>query len=140
MLSGTGSRVWIAERRPKRNEIGNKNRDAALREVRTYEAEQMLKDIARRENLSHTTLGHIKHFLSGTFRYARRQGVLEKPNSMHDVEIPKARPAGDTYAYSLKEELKMLAILPEPAATVVATAAFTGARKGEIRGFHLGEL
>jgi integrase len=29
----------------------------------------------------------------------------------------------------------MLAILPEPAATVVAVAAFTGARKGEIRGF-----
>src|SRR5260370_40899950 len=28
----------------------------------------------------------------------------------------------------------MLAILPEPAATVVATAAFTGARKGELRG------
>ena len=48
---------------------------------------------------------------------------------MHDVEIPKARPAGDTDAYSLEEELQMLAILPEPTATVVATAAFTGARK-----------
>jgi len=54
---------------------------------------------------------------------------------MHDVEIPKARPAGDTYAYSLEEEAQMLTILPEPTATVVATAAFTGARKGEIRGF-----
>ena len=49
----------------------------------------MLKDIARRENLSRTTLGHIKHFLSGAFRYARRQGVLENANPMHDVEIPK---------------------------------------------------
>ena len=29
----------------------------------------------------------------------------------------------------------MLAILPEPGATTVAVAAFTGARKGEIRGF-----
>jgi integrase len=29
----------------------------------------------------------------------------------------------------------MLAILPEPAATIVAVAAFTGASKGEIRGF-----
>lgn len=111
------------------------NGDVALRDVRTYEAERMLKDIARRENLSRTTLGHIKHFLSGTFRFARRQGVLENPNPMHDVEIPKARPAGETYAYSLEEELQMLAILPEPAATIVAAAAFTGARKGEIRGF-----
>jgi hypothetical protein len=31
----------------------------------------------------------------------------------------------------------MLAILPEPAATVVAMATFTGARKGEIRGFQV---
>jgi len=95
----------------------------------------MLKDIARREDLRRTTLGPIKHFLSGAFRYARRQGVLENPNPIHDVEIPRARPAGDTYAYSLEEELQMLAILPEPVATVVAVAAFTGARKGEIRGF-----
>jgi len=111
------------------------NGTVALRDIRTLEGEQMLKDIARREDLNRTTLGHIKHFLSGVFRYARRQGVLQSPNPMHDVEIPKARPAGDTYAYSLEEETQMLAILPEPTATVVATAAFTGARKGEIRGF-----
>ena len=78
---------------------------------------------------------HIKHFLSGIFRYARRQGVLHSPNPMHDVEIPKGRPAGETHAYSLEEEALMLTLLPEPAATVVATAAFTGARKGELRGF-----
>ena len=29
----------------------------------------------------------------------------------------------------------MISILPQPAATVVATAAFTGMRRGEIRGF-----
>jgi integrase len=53
---------------------------------------------------------------------------------MHDVEIPKARPAGETCAYTLEEETQMLAVLPEPAATVVATAAITGTRKGELRG------
>jgi integrase len=90
--------------------------------------------IARREDLCRTTLGHIKHFLSGVFRYARRQGVLDTANPIHDVEIPKARPAGETQAYSLEEEVRMLGILPEPAATAVAVAAFTGARKGEIRG------
>ena len=87
----------------------------ALRDVRTLEGEQMMKAIARREDLCRTTLGHIKHFLSGVFRYARRQGVLDNPNPMHDVEIPKARPAGETRAYSLEEEAQMLAILPEPA-------------------------
>ena len=43
--------------------------------------------------------------------------------------------AGETYACSLEEEAQMLAILPKPAATVVAAAAFTGARRGEIGGF-----
>ena len=107
----------------------------ALRDFRTLDGQQMLRSIAAREDLSRPTLGHIKHFLSGVFRYARRQGVLNSPNPMHDVEIPKGRPAGETYAYSLEEEALMLTLLPEPAATVVATAAFTGARKGELRGF-----
>ena len=95
----------------------------------------MLSSIARQEDLCRSTLGHIKHFLSGVFRYARRQGVLDSPNPMREVEIPRARPAGETRAYTLEEEVRMLAILPEPAATIVAVAAFTGARKGEIRGF-----
>jgi len=110
------------------------NGDRALREYRTFECEQMLLSIARREDLCRTTLGHIKHFLGGVFRYARRQGVLDTANPMHDVEIPKARPAGETQAYSLEEEVRMLGFLPEPAASTVAVAAFTGARKGEIRG------
>jgi integrase len=106
----------------------------ALRDFRTLDGQRVLRSIADREDLSRPTLGHIKHFLSGVFRYARRQGVLNSPNPMHDVEIPKGRPAGETYAYSHEEEALMLTALPEPAATVVATAAFTGARKGEIRG------
>jgi len=111
------------------------NGDKALREYRTFECEQMLTSIARKHNLCRSTLGHIKHFLGGAFRYARRQGVLDSSNPMREVEIPRARPGSDTRAYSLEEEVRMLAILPEPAASVVAVAAFTGARKGEIRGF-----
>src|ERR1019366_6068383 len=42
----------------------------------------------------------------------------------------------DPYAYSLEEILQMLNVLPEPAATIVAAASFTGARKGELRGFR----
>jgi len=109
--------------------------DRAMREFRTFECEQMLMSIARQEDLCRSTLGHIKHFLSGVFRYARRQRVLDTPNPMHDVELPKACPSGETSAYTLEEGVQMLAVLPEPAATVIAVAAFTGARKGEIRGF-----
>ncbi len=110
------------------------NGERALREYRTFDCEQMLLSIARQEDLCRTSLGHIKHFLSGVFRYARRQGVLDTANPMHEVELPRARPGGETHAYSLEEEVQMLGILPEPAATAVAVAAFTGTRKGEIRG------
>ncbi len=35
---------------------------------------------------------------------------------------------------SLEEIAQMLKVLPEPASTIVAVAAFTGVRKGELRG------
>jgi integrase len=88
----------------------------------------------RRELGAQVTLAHIKAFLSGVFRYAKRLGVINSENPMRDVALPKGKPAGDTYAYSLEEITQMLNVLPEPAATVVATAAFTGVREGELRG------
>ncbi len=81
---------------------------------------------------SHVTKLREENFTTGS-QYARSQGVLDSPNPTRKVEIPRARPAGETHAYTLEEEVRMLAILPEPAATIVAVAAFTGARKGEIR-------
>ena len=54
---------------------------------------------------------------------------------MRDVVLPKGKPAGETHAYSLEEIARMLNVLPEPAATIIAVAAFTGVRKGELRGF-----
>ena len=106
----------------------------ALRDFRTIEGENLMRDIARTENLNRTSLAHIKSFLSGAFRYARRQGVLSSENPMRDVVIPKARAANETCAYSLEDILQMIVVVPEPAATVIAAAAFTGARRGEIRG------
>jgi integrase len=54
--------------------------------------------------------------------------------------LPQTRPAEETHAYSLEEILTMIDAVPEPAATMIATAAFTGARRGELRGMFLGEL
>lgn len=90
--------------------------------------------IAVEHKLTSTTLAHIKAFLSGIFRYAKRQGVIASENPMRDVVLPQGRPAGETHAYSLEEITRMLNVLPEPAATIVAVAAFTGVRKGELRG------
>ena len=107
----------------------------ALRDFRTVDGENLLRAISRTENLNRTSLAHLKSFLSGVFRYARRQGILNVgENPMRDVVVPKARPGNETHAYSLEDILKMLVVVPEPAATALATAAFTGARRGEIRG------
>jgi integrase len=106
----------------------------ALRDFRTVDGERLLEDIANEHALTCTTMAHIKAFLSGAFRYAKRQGVMNSENPMRDVVLPKAKPAGDTFAYSLEEIRQMLNVLTEPAVTVVATAAFTGVREGELRG------
>jgi integrase len=63
-----------------------------------------------------------------------------KTNPMRDVAIPKGQDSADTHAYSLEEVLAMLAVLPEPAKMVVATAAFTGLRRSELRGIRWEDL
>jgi integrase len=108
----------------------------ALRDFRTADVERILETIAQANDLTSTTLQHIKAFLSGVFRYAKRQGVIHSENPVRDTVLPKARPAEDTFAYSLEDITQMLHVLPEPAATIVAAASFTGARKGELRGFR----
>lgn len=105
-----------------------------LRDFRTAQGERILGEIVTKHDLTSTTLSHIKLFLSGVFRYAKRLGVLNTENPMQAVVLPKARAANDTYAYSLEEIMLMVRIVPEPAATLIFSAAFTGARKGELRG------
>jgi integrase len=77
---------------------------------------------------------HIKAFLSGVFRLALQQNFYDGSNPVRETSLPRARAAAETYAYSLDEVLRMIEALPEPAATMIATAAFTGARRGELRG------
>src|SRR5229473_3088867 len=106
-----------------------------LRGFRTVHGEQMLSQIAAQSQLDRSSLRHCKAFLSGAFKQAKRLGILDGINPVMDVSIPRVpEPEADTYAYSLEEIKSMLAVLPEPARTVVLTAAFTGLRKSELRG------
>jgi integrase len=107
---------------------------AWLREVKTCHVQTWLETIAREDDLSKTTLKHIKHFLSGVFVYAKQQDFFDRANPVTDVTLPTAPDGFEGYAYSLEEIRYMLSVLSEPAATVVATAAYTGLRLGELRG------
>lgn len=103
-----------------------------LRDFHTSTGEQLLADIAHSNDLSRTMLKHIKSVLSGVFKHARRLGVLHTANPMQDVSIPKAREGAETRFYTPKEITRMFFVLPEPASTIAALAAFTGMRRGEL--------
>jgi integrase len=106
-----------------------------LKDVQTFHVQRWLDDIAREQEISRTTLSHIKHFLSGVFRYASQQGFRNTSNPATLASIPLSAPkAKEREAYTLEEIGAMLRILPEPAATVVETAAWTGLRASELRG------
>jgi integrase len=112
-----------------------------LRGFRTVHGEQMLAQIAEQAKLGRSSLRHCKAFLSGCFKQAKRLGILDGLNPIQDTSIPKM-PEGelDTYAYTLGEIKAMLAVMPEPAWTVVLTDALTGLRKSEIRGLTWGSF
>ena len=107
-----------------------------LREFRTVHAETMLAQIAAQAGLGRSSLRHVKAFLTGSFKQAKRLGILDGLNPIQDVSIPRAPEPDETYAYNLHEVKAILGVLPQPAWTVVLTAALTGLRKGEIRGLE----
>jgi len=110
--------------------------DLWIRDVKTFHLQSVLKEMARTGRFNKHTMQHIKMFLSGAFVVAAQQGFFSGVNPATDTSIPKVREAKETYAYNLEEVLTMVAALPEPAATIVFTAAFTGGRRGELRGMR----
>ena len=69
------------------------------------------------------------------FTLAKQQGYYQSENPARDSAVnPRAAQPQETYAYDLEEIQTILAVLPEPAATAFAVAAFLGLRHGEIQG------
>lgn len=116
------------------NHLKSRMGKLTLRGFRTVHGEQMLAQIAAQAALGRSSLRHCKAFLSGAFKQAKRLGILDGMNPIQDVSIPRAPEPEDTHAYSLGEIKSMLALLDEPARTVVLTAAYSGLRKSELRG------
>jgi integrase len=104
-------------------------------------AAQGVMDSIHRQNpeMTRSSLVHLRNLLSLIFDDAERLGMLDKAqgNPVRLVKIPKRAPKGEpTYAYSLRELETILAVLPEPAATVCAVAGYAGLRRSEIRGLR----
>jgi len=88
--------------------------------------------------MKYSTLKHLKNLLSLIFDEAERLELLPNDvgNPIKLVRLPDAPDDDETYAYTLKEIETMLAVIPEPAATICAVAAFTGLRRAEMRGLR----
>ncbi len=122
--------IWAKHLRPR-------CADSWLKDVKTYHVQGWLDEIAKAEPLGRRTLQHIKCSLSAIFKLAKQQGFFEGENPVRDTAVaPEAKAPQQTYAYSLDEITAMLSVMPESAATIFATAAFTGLRRGEICGLR----
>lgn len=114
-----------------------------LCDFRTATGQQLLDRIRHEAELSSTSLKHIKWFLVAALNYAKQTDALQcDGNPMEYTTVPKAEETPETTAYSLNEINMMLDTLSdEPiASAVVATAAFTGLRRSELRGLRWEDL
>ncbi len=108
-------------------------------------AQDILNRIARENpHLSSQTMKHLKWFSVSVFNLAAQQGAFnpEAKNPFFEVAIPKTpqHRSEPTRFATLDQVLDMIDVLPEPAATVVALAAFSGLRKSEIQGLRWEDL
>jgi len=112
--------------------------DVFLCDVKTRDVQRLLDRIADEDKLAPNSLKHNKHFLSGVYKFAKKQNHVPRgfENPVTNADIPEAPEAQETYAYSLEEVKTMLMLLPEPSRTSVAVAALTGMRASEIRGLE----
>ncbi len=107
-----------------------------LRDARPVHFQRMMRDIS---DVGHTTLLHIKNFISGVFEFARRDGVLDTPNPVISVTVPGRRKKFDGAAYTLADVSDMLEAFnnetsqDETARDVIAFLSLTGLRQSECR-------
>jgi integrase len=105
-----------------------------MRDTRTYHVQGWLDQIGAGK-LSRNSLKHIKSVVSGIFTLAKQQDYFQGENPARDSAVnPGATEPQETHAYDLDEIKTILSMLPEPASTAFAVAAFMGLRRGEIQG------
>jgi integrase len=110
-----------------------------LCDFRTATGQRLLNEIEMESGLSHTSLKHIKWFLVAALNYAKQVDALQVDgNPMEYTQVPTGATTEQTKAYSLQEIVSMIGALKNDPVTsaVIATAAFTGLRRSELRGLR----
>lgn len=140
---------WVKEM--KRNSTYSEYRGMFLRHVKalagkplrhygTPQVQDMLDGIAEdNRDMSITTMKHVRAFVSGCFKHAKKRGLYSGENPVRDCTLPaRLQPPRVTTAYSLAEINTVLRELGDDleARAIVAVAAFAGLRRSEIQGLR----
>ena len=134
------SHIWLRDVQTKDvqswlNDIEKQNLVRDLTEAELQKPAEELIALQSQLKLRHTTLARIKSFLSGAFKHALQMGYLTGVvNPATDTTVPKGRASKETHAYELSVAQQIVNVLKEPESTIVAVAAYSGLRLGEILG------
>jgi integrase len=82
------------------------------------------------------TLLRVKSFLSGVFKHAKREGLIDFENPMRDVSVPGRTKKFRGAVYTMQEIADMAECLEGVAFVAFSTAALTGLRLAELRGLR----
>jgi integrase len=116
-----------------------------IRDIRTFDCQNAMDAIVRdNTELKKASLARVKSFMSAVFNEAIRSGLRKDDknpvasdkhgNGGIKIRGVKGRGKGETFAYSLDDIRAILAALTEPSRVLMAVAAYTGLRRGEIVG------
>jgi integrase len=119
------------------NHIRSRLGNLRVREIRTVHVSRLLREIAQEKYRAKNTLQHIKSVLSGIMKYAKNEGAYDGANPVQDALIPsKTREQAETFAYDLNQISQILMVMPLLPKAIIATTAFAGLRRSELRGFQ----
>jgi integrase len=119
-----------------RNHLESRLGNLRIREIRTFDCQKCMDAIVAKDaTLKQATLSRVKSFMHEIFAESIRLGLREGDvNPASGVKIKCVKGKGETFAYTLDEIKNILAALSEPSKVLMAVAAYSGLRRGEIVG------
>ena len=111
--------------------------DTKVRDFRAVTGQRIIASISKdNPDIGHKTLLRVKSFISGVFKHAKREGLIDFENPMRDVSVPGRTKKFKGAVYTMHEIYELLRPLSGVAGVAVAVAAFTGLRLAELRGLR----
>ena len=114
-----------------------------LSDIRTFELQETMDDIVEKTDLKKSSLFRVKTFMSAVFSEAIRCGLRGRDNTNPVTEVKvrgrRNERRAKTFAYTLEDISMILDVLTEPSKVLLAVAAYTGLRRGEIVGLKWGD-